>query len=106
MRGSRHRRRAAGWRAGHRTRNESARVAGKSAAGQGDPAEPSRAATTATPLGRWAGQLSNWLWSPDSPVTEAFPAVDSGRTAGWSDSMAAAAGRTDPHDPGAGDATQ
>jgi hypothetical protein len=92
--------------AGHRTRNESARVAGKSAAGQGDPAEPSRAATTATPLGRSAGQLSSWLWSPDSPVTEAFPTANSGETAGWSDSMAAAAGRTDPHDPGEGDATQ
>ncbi|HLQ54024.1 MAG TPA: hypothetical protein VK162_07095, partial [Streptosporangiaceae bacterium] len=63
---------------------------------------PADAADAAAQPGFAAGQLSSWPWSPDSPVTDAFPAVSSGENAGWSTSPAETARRHDSQ--GAGQA--
>jgi hypothetical protein len=97
--------------AGERAPGPQAGVAGASAGVAGQAADAGTAAngtgagTAANGTGAAArrvlaaGQLSGWPWSPDSPVTEEFPAVGSGVTAGWSTWPAESAAR-----PGSGDA--
>ncbi len=47
------------------------------------------------------GQLSGWPWSPDSPVTDEFPAVSGGASGGWGQPPAETGRQADS--PGAGD---
>ena len=61
--------------AGHRRRaSEHAQATASQARADAGPAAHQGTAT---------GQLSGWPWSPDSPVTDEFPAVSDGASGGW-----------------------
>ena len=61
--------------AGHRRRaSEHAQATASQARADAGPAAHKGTAT---------GQLSGWPWSPDSPVTDEFPAVSDGASGGW-----------------------
>jgi hypothetical protein len=52
-------------------------------------------AGSAARQGTATGQLSGWPWSPDSPVTDEFPAVSDGASGGWGKPPAETGGQAD-----------
>jgi len=69
-------------------------AAGNTSESAGSAGERADAAGATVQQGRAAGELSSWPWSPDAPVTEAFPAVG-GEATRWSGPPAEAAGLAD-----------
>jgi hypothetical protein len=63
-------------------------------------------AGSAAHQGTATGQLSGWPWSPDSPVTDEFPAVSDEASGGWGKPPAETGGQADSPGAGHGAASQ